>query len=287
MDFESVSFVIPAFNEEQGVGPMVEALVARFPDNEIFVVDDGSTDRTVEMARKAGATVLRHETNLGYGASLRTGIEMASGDYVLCCDADGQHTIEDIERVIEACDAHDMVVGKRGEDSHVSKDRAPGKAVLAWFGNLLAGQKIPDINSGLRLFRREIILKYIHLMPQGFSFSTTSTFAMLKTRRRILWVPITTRRRVGKSTVSQLRHGPQTLMLILRLAVLFEPLKVFLSVAGGLFCLDVLSFLWDLAAPGTGGLSDTTVLLSIATLIVFMFGLLCDQVSALRRQMHE
>jgi hypothetical protein len=173
----------------------------------------------------------------------------------------------------------------RGSDSHQSLARRPGKFILSAFANFLAGTKIPDLNSGLRIFKRETLKAYLHLMPPGFSFSTTSTFAMIRGNRTYTYVPIKVGKRIGKSTVRQLKDGPLTLLLILRLAVLFDPLKVFLPVAGVLFGSCLVSFGFDLF--NKSGIADTTVILSIATILIFMFGLLCDQVSAIRREKHE
>jgi glycosyltransferase involved in cell wall biosynthesis len=281
----SVSIVIPAFNEEGGLGDVLDGLRGSFPGAEIIVVNDGSTDSTATLAETKGASVISHMRNLGYGASLKTGARAATGDYVLFCDADGQHTPTDVGRLLAIASDYEMVVGARDADSHQPLIRRPGKTLLRWFANILAGIRIPDLNSGLRVFHRETLLQYLHLMPDGFSFSTTSTFAMLKSNRRVLWVPITVKKRVGKSTVRQLRHGPQTLMLLLRISVLFEPLKLFVSVAAVLLLAAVCSLLLDVFM--LENLTDTTVLLSLAGLIIFMSGLLCDQVSALRRQQHE
>lgn len=287
MNADQVSIVIPALNEEAAIAGVVKGLIAHFPESEIIVVDDGSRDATASIAREAGARVIGHDRNRGYGAALRTGTEAAAREYVLFCDSDGQHTPQDVGRVIEAVDGHDMIVGVRGSDSNAPLLRRPGKWILKVFANYIASQDIPDLNSGLRIVRRTLLLKYIHLMPQGFSFSTTSTFAMLKTNRHVGWTPIKVEKRLGTSTVKQWKHGPQTLMLMLRLAVLFEPLKVFLHIAAALFAATLASLAVDIfIAPGFG-IGDTTVLLTIATIIVFIFGLVCDQVSALRREIHE
>ena len=287
MEARNVTIVIPALNEETAVGEVVQTLIVRFPEAELIVVNDGSEDATGEVARRAGAKVIDHDRTKGYGAGLRSGVLAASRDFVLFCDADGQHSAEDVGRIIEACDGKGMVVGARNRKSHAPLIRRPGKALLRLFADFLAGEKIPDFNSGLRIVERKVLLRYLHLMPQGFSFSTTSTFALLKTNHPIKWIPITVSERKGASAVRQWKHGPQTLLLILRLAVLFEPLKVFLTVSGVLFLLALVSLAIDLSVDGSQGIGDTTVLLSIATLIVFMFGLLCDQVSAIRRESHE
>ena len=284
---DHVTVIIPAFNEAGAIGPVIERLRTTLPEAELLVVNDGSSDATAAIAEAAGAKVISHPRNRGYGAALRTGTLQAKREYVLFCDSDGQHSAEDVSRIIEASDGCDMVVGARTQESHVPLSRRPGKFILRQFADYIAGEKIPDLNSGLRMIRREVLLKYLHLMPAGFSFSTTSTFAMLKTNHKIKWIPITVVERVGRSTVSQWKHGPQTLLLLVRLTVLFEPLKVFLQIAAGVFSLDVLSFALDLINYQRLHISPTTVLLGMASLLIFLFGLLCDQVSALRRELHE
>ncbi len=250
-------------------------------------MDDGSTDGTADAARLPEVKVISHGQNKGYGASLKTGIHASSRDYILCCDSDGQHSAEDVARIIEACNGYDMVIGVRGKQFYTSLSRAPGKLIIRKFANYLAGQKIPDLNSGLRMIKREVILRFLHLMPSGFSFSTTSTFALLKGDYRINWVPITISKRIGKSTVRQIKHGSQTLMLILRLTVLFEPLKVFLHATAALLLCTTASFCWDMYLTTFNSIGSTTVIFAVTTITVFMFGLLCDQVSALRREMHD
>lgn len=282
-----VTIIIPALNEADAIGNVIMDLRDAIPDAEIVVVDDGSTDQTGEIAEKAGARVIRHDSPCGYGAALRTGILASEREYVLFCDADGQHTAADVARVLEAGQDCDMAVGARNKTSHVSLARAPGKWILRRFADFLAGRKIPDLNSGLRVIRRNIILKYLHLMPRGFSFSTTSTFALLKGNYRVRWVPITVKKRIGESSVRQWKHGPQTMLLMLRLTVLFDPLRIFLGLSGFLFLLTLLSLVLDFVSSVEFGIGDVTVSLSIATLLVFLFGLLCDQVSSLRREIHE
>jgi glycosyltransferase involved in cell wall biosynthesis len=278
---------MPAFNEGESIGSVLSGIQARLPEVEIIVVDDGSADHTSEIAQEAGVRVIRHDRNQGYGCSLRTGILASERRYVFFCDADGQHSAEDVATIIEACDTYDMVIGVRGKGYYSSMKRAPGKFIMRTFTNYLAGQKIPDLNSGLRMIKKEVIVKYLHLMPDGFSFSSTSTFALLKGKYRIKWVPITVEKSKGKSMVRQLKHGPQTLMLILRLAVLFEPLKVFLHTSAVLLFFSVASFTFDMYYSRFQKISTTTTLFAVATMLVFMVGLICDQVSAIRRELHD
>lgn len=282
-----LAVIVPALNEEAGIENVVRGLRQALPGAEILVIDDGSSDRTGQLASQAGATVLRHRQNRGYGASLKTGIRHTRREYLLLCDADGQHRIEDILKVLAAAPGYDMVVGARSRESHAPWVRRPGKWLLRLFADFLAGERLPDLNSGLRLMRRDVILRYLHLMPTGFSFSTTSTFAFLKTQRDILWIPIVVDKRVGQSSVRQWKHGPQTLLLILRITVLFEPLKIFLSAAAVLALLACGMLVADLRFSHGTSIGNTTILLSVSALMVFLFGLVCDQVSSLRREKHE
>ncbi len=284
---QRVSIIIPALNEEQSIEEVVRGLVTRFPESEIIVVNDGSTDKTEILARQAGALVINHDSPRGYGAALRSGILASTRDFVLFCDADGQHRSEDVARVMAECSHCTMVVGARTTNSHVQINRRPGKFIMQHWANILANQKIPDINSGLRIIDKSVLLKCMHLMPTGFSFSTTSTFALLKGNYAVKWVPITVQARKGESTVKQLKHGPQTMMLMLRLTVLFEPLRVFLFVTFVLFGISCISFAYDMIVTHFQKVSITTEFFSISTLLVFLFGLLCDQVSALRREFHD
>jgi len=282
---QTVTVLIPAFDEAEAIGDVVRELKEVATGCDILVVDDGSTDATALLAGQAGAAVIRHETNRGYGAALATGVRHVDTDVVVFFDADGQHDPRDVPRLVAEIGACDMAVGFRTGESHTDVRRVPGKKVLRAFADYLARERIPDVNSGLRAFRREVLLRYLHLMPEGFSFSTTSTFAMLKAGRSTKWIPIVTRKRVGTSTVAQLRHGPQTLMLMLRLTVLFDPLRVFLPISGLLMLLaaamTVANFIFfRFAVP------STAVLFGIASVIVFMLGLVTDQVSAIRREMH-
>ena len=284
---QRVSIIIPALNEEQSIEHVVRGLVTRFPESEVIVVNDGSTDKTEMLASQAGARVINHDSPRGYGAALRSGILASTRDFVLFCDADGQHRVEDVERLMAECTNCTMAVGARTTASHAPIRRRPGKFIIQHWANLLARQQIPDINSGLRIIEKCVLLKCLHLMPPGFSFSTTSTFAMLKGNYAVKWVPITVQARKGESTVRQLKHGPEAMMLMLRLTVLFDPLRIFLFVTAVLLGLSVLSFGYDMYVSHFRKVSITTEFFSISTLLVFLFGLLCDQISALRREFHE
>ena len=285
---QDVSIIVPAFNEEGAIERVITQIAENFPGCEIIVVDDGSSDATGEIIdRIEGVIAVHHECNRGYGAALKTGIRASTRPFVLMCDADGQHRIEDIRKVLDAAPGNDMVVGIRGEGSHAPMARRPGKFILRHFANYLVGRKLPDFNSGLRIFRRKVIMRYMHLASDKFSFSTTSSFAFLKTGQRIAYVPIVVEKRIGKSSVRQLRHGADTIMLMLRLTMLYDPLKVFLHSSILMFLLSVISFLHDLYVYRALKISLGTTLFILTAILIFLFGLVCDQVSAMRRELHE
>jgi len=285
----TVTVVIPAHNEEGAIGDVLTRLRAALPASvvEIIVVDDGSTDHTAEIAEAAGVTVLRHPNNRGYGASLKTAIRRATGDYVLTMDADGQHRLEDVAKLcasIAGADAPDCVIGHRTQLLHSRLWRMPGKWLLTRMARVLTQTEIRDLNSGLRIMRREVLLKYMHLCPQGFSFSTTITFALASRGYQIEFVPIQVEPRIGRSTVT-MKTGFQTILLVLRLASLFNPLRVFLPLA--LFCI-VFGIGWTIPYMVDGEGVTVASMLSILTgVLLFALGLICDQVAQLRLERYE
>lgn len=274
----AVSVVIPALDEAEHVAAEIDAvskaLDATGWSYEVLVVDDGSTDGTAERAAAAGARVLRHRTNRGYGASLKTGIEASSFDWILITDADGTYPAEEIPRLLERAPDNDMVVGARtGEEVAVPLSRRPAKWFLRRLASYLAGQRLPDLNSGLRLMRRDLVERYVHLLPQGFSFTTTITLAAACNGHEVEYVSINYRRRLGESKIRP-RHAFDFTLLILRTIVFFNPLKVFLPLGGLLAIAGVAKFVYDITRDN---LSESAVLAFLGALIVWAVGLLADQ----------
>jgi glycosyltransferase involved in cell wall biosynthesis len=285
-----ITIVIPAHNEEQAIQKVLASLLAGLPDavSEVIVVDDGSSDRTGELATEAGVRVLRHPTNRGYGASLKAGIRVAKTEYVLTMDADGQHRVEDVQGLCQAVrdtgERVDCVIGHRTQLLHSALWRMPGKWFLTILARILTGKRIGDLNSGLRVMRRDVILRYVHLCPSGFSFSTTSTFALASRGYRMQFVPITVERRSGKSTVS-VKTGFQVILLVLRLASLFNPLRVFLPLS---MLFIVGGVLWTIPyLLQDQGITVASMLAIVTGVILFALGLICDQVAQLRLERFE
>jgi glycosyltransferase involved in cell wall biosynthesis len=274
----AVSVVIPAYNEGAHVGDQVRAVEQvlgttgwRF---EIIVVDDGSRDDTAEQASSTGARVLRRRPNRGYGASLKLGIHHAKYDWILITDADGTYPVAAIPELLARADRNAMVVGARvGETVKVPFARRPAKAFLRWLASYLSETEIPDINSGLRLMRKSLVARYEHLLPSGFSFTTTITLAAACNGHNVEYLPIDYHARLGESKIKA-RHAYDFAILTLRTIVFFNPLKVFIPLGGLLALAGVLKLAYDIWKDN---LSESAVLGILGALIVWAVGLLADQ----------
>jgi len=277
---DGVTVVVPAFNEAAGIAVTVRevrtVLQGLSLPWELIVVDDGSTDDTAEMARREGATVVRVPRNRGYGAALKTGVARATHETIVIMDADGTYPAAAIPDLLEHALDYDMVVGSRtGPSVHVPAMRRPAKWFLGRLASYLAGQEIPDLNSGLRVVRRGLVQRFEHLLPSGFSFTTTITLAALCNDALVHWHPIDYRPRLGASKIKPV-HAFDFLMLILRTVVFFNPLKVFLPVGAVLFLVGFAKFVWDLFV---GNFSETVVMGFLGAVLVWSVGLLSDQIA--------
>lgn len=274
----AVSVVIPANNEAAHVREQIAAVqgvMARSGwDYEIIVVDDGSTDGTAERAAEAGVRILRRRKNRGYGAALKLGIAHARHGWILITDADGTYPAEEIPRLLALADSNDMVVGSRtGETVKIQTLRRPPKAFLNWLASYLAGQKLPDINSGLRLMRTDLVRRYEHLLPSGFSFTTTITLAAACNDHMVEYVPINYLARLGASKMRP-RAAYDFTLLILRTIVFFNPLKVFIPLGAALALAGLAKLGYDIYKDN---LSESAVLALLGALIVWAVGMLADQ----------
>ena len=274
----AVSIVIPAFNEADHVVGQIRAIERVLKKSgwhfEIVVVDDGSSDGTAEQAALAGVRVLRHRRNLGYGAALKRGIDVARYDWILITDADGTYPSEAIPSLLAVASGNEMVVGARtGTNVHIPLTRRPAKWVLQRLASYLAGHRLPDINSGLRLMQKGLVLRYRHLLPSGFSFTTTMTLAAACNEHDVEFVAINYYARLGSSKI-RARHFYDFTLLILRTIVFFNPLKVFIPLGTVLALAGLGKFAYDVTRHN---LSESAVLAMLGALIVWAVGLLADQ----------
>jgi glycosyltransferase involved in cell wall biosynthesis len=278
----SLSIVIPAFNEEGAVRQTIEDVQREMDATgvpyEIIVIDDGSDDRTMEIARTTGVIVDGNQVNTGYGASLKRGIKLAQYEYVAIIDADGTYPARYLPSMLAMCRTQDMVVGDRGAGmKNVPMIRKPAKFILNSFASFLAERKLNDLNSGLRVFRKSELVPFIPLLPQKFSFTTTITLCMSCNGKRMIYTPIEYGKRVGKSKIRPVDFI-NFIILVLRMTVLFNPLRVFIPFGLGLMGLGVLKFGYDVWMDN---LSETTIFAFLSALIIWSLGLIADMISRL------
>jgi glycosyltransferase involved in cell wall biosynthesis len=280
-DPASVSIVIPAYNESESIADVVTALRAAAPWREIIVVDDASSDGTGEKAAAAGATVVRHPYNMGNGAAVKNGIRRATGEYVLIVDADGQHPPEEALRIVSRLGEYDLVIGARARETQATQTRRAGNGALNWLASYLTGREIPDLTSGFRGARASGLREFLHLLPNGFSTPTTTTLAFMKAGYAVAFEPIHARQRSGQSKIRLARDGTKFLMIIFKIVTLFSPLRIFLPISAASFLLGVGYGIWNVVVMHSR-IPNGSVLLILFAVVVFLVGLVSEQISALR-----
>jgi glycosyltransferase involved in cell wall biosynthesis len=276
----ATSVVIPAFNEAGSIGPLVTALRAAASWREILVVDDGSGDQTQARASAAGAHVIRHPYNKGNGAAVKTGIRNASGTFVLILDGDGQHRPSDAERLVSLLDTYDLVVGARSTRTQSSFARRVGNALLNGVASYLTQQRIPDLTSGFRAARRECLLEFIHLLPNGFSTPTTTTLAFMKAGYSVKFEPVDAMQREGASNIRFGSDGVGFFLILLKVMTIFSPLRIFLPISVAAFVVGAAYGAWTILTQSH--VTNSSVLLILLSVVIFLVGLVSEQISALR-----
>lgn len=275
-----VSIVIPAKDEEKGLTQLLPQLVEGYPTFEITVVDDGSSDSTARVAADWGAKVIRHRYSKGNGAAIKSGARTASGDVILFMDADGQHKPEDIDNLLSRIsEGYDMVVGARQRGSQASI----GRGIANKFYNLLAsymtGQRVEDLTSGFRAVRADKFREFLYLLPNGFSYPTTSTMAFFRAGYSVAYEPIHTAERVGDSHLNPIKDGVRFLLIIFKVGTLYSPLKLFAPLALVFFALGLGWYGYTFITLSR--FTNMSALLITGSLVVFMMGLISEQITAL------
>jgi len=272
--------LLPAFNEEDGIEAVVGRAKELHPDFEVLVVDDGSTDATAERAEGAGARVLSHPYNIGNGAAVKTGLREASGPWVIMMDADGQHDPADIARLWEHREKYDMVVGARAKGSRTPFHRDAANGIYNALASYVTRFKVEDLTSGFRLLRKEAARKYLYLLPNTFSYPSTLTLAYLKSGRSIRYVPIKTGRRKGSSKIRLFQDGTRFLLIIMKIATIFSPLRVFIPVSLFFFLAGLLYYGYTFVTVHR--FTNMSALLLTTSVVIFMIGLVSEQISQMR-----
>ena len=279
---QNISIILPAKNEAGSLKKLLPELRRDFPDEEIIVVDDGSTDATIEICNSNDVRVITHVYSMGNGAAIKTGVRIATGNILVFMDADGQHTPDDIQRLIDKINAgYDMVVGARQIDTHASITRRVGNTIYNKLASLMTGYPVEDLTSGFRAARARHFRKFLYLLPNKFSYPTTSTMAFFRSGLPVGYVPIKAMNRTGdrKSHIRLFHDGLRFLIIILKIGALFSPMRFFLPISGAFF-LAGLGY-YGYTYFNWGRLTNMSTMLFLSSLFTFLIGIVSEQISAL------
>ncbi|WP_027852237.1 glycosyltransferase family 2 protein [Marinobacterium litorale] len=275
-----ITVIIPAKNEERGIGDCLKKLREVCPEYQVVVVNDGSTDSTKAISELAGAIVLNHPYSKGNGAAIKTGARFAKGDLLIFMDADGQHDPSDIPRLIDKLnEGYDLVVGARERGSQASLARGMANRFYNWLASNITGHRVKDLTSGYRVVKAEKFKEFIYLLPNGFSYPTTSTMAFFRAGYSVAYVPIHASKRVGQSHLKIFKDGIRFLLIIFKIGVLYSPLKLFAPIS---FFLFLSASAWYIYTGfTTGRFTNMSALLYGGSVMVFLMGLISEQITAL------
>ena len=282
----AISIVIPVFNEAENLpGLLGKVRALALADVELIVVDDGSTDGSAEIALKAGVNVIRHPYNIGNGAAIKSGIRAARGRLILFMDGDGQHQPEDIPKLIAESAHYHMVVGARATGSKLRFHRYAANLLYNRLASYVTKFKVQDLTSGLRVLARRDALRFIDLLPNTFSYPTTLTLAFLRSGLTVKYVPIQSLYRAGQSKISLVTDGIRFLLIITKIATLFSPLRVFLPVSLFFFLCGLGNYAYTYFTQGR--FTNMSVFMLTTGVIVFMLGLISEQIALLRMERQQ
>ncbi len=277
---ESVSIILPCFNEEASLHLLLPKIQTVCPHAEIIVVNDCSTDRSRSICDQLSTRVISHPYRMGNGAAIKTGARHANGDVIIFMDADGQHNPNDIPLLLKGLDnGFEMVVGARTLNTHASFLRGLANRTYNAFASYMVGRKILDLTSGFRVVRARHFRKFLYLLPNGFSYPTTITMAFFRAGFPISYIPINAEKREGKSKINPLRDGSRFFLIILKIGALFSPMRLFLPISAVLFSSGLSLYTYSFITQGR--FTNMSVLLFMSALFTFLIGILSEQVSSL------
>lgn len=275
-----LSIVLPAKNEEHGLLSFLPELRGSFPDIEIIVVDDGSEDATKNVCDENNVICICHKYSKGNGAAIKTGARTASGDIIIFMDADGQHEPDKIRLLIDKMEeGYDMVVGARTANSQASKARWAANTFYNKFASYMTGQKIDDLTSGFRAVRRVYFMEILHLLPNGFSYPTTSTMAFFRSGLNVGYVSIEAKKRIGKSHIKIVKDGYRFLLILFKIGTLYSPLKIFMPISLTFFTTGFAYYIFTFLTAGR--FTNMSALLLSTSVIIFLIGLVSEQITTL------
>jgi glycosyltransferase involved in cell wall biosynthesis len=276
----SLSIILPAKNEAPALADLLPRLRAAQPTAEIIVVDDGSTDNTRAICAQHGIQCLTSPYSMGNGAAIKRGARVASGDILVFMDGDGQHDPADVARLVEKLgQGFDMAVGARDWESQAGVGRGLANTLYNWLASHMTGHQVADLTSGFRAVRADRFREFLYLLPNGFSYPTTSTMAFFRSAYPVTYVSIKASQRIGKSHIRPMRDGVRFLLIIFKIATLYSPLKLFVPASAAFFLLGCLNYVWSFLREGR--LTNMSTLMWSAAVIVFLIGLVSEQITNL------
>lgn len=277
---QQVSIIIPAKNEALALAELLPELKTLYPQAEIILVNDGSTDNTSEVCQASGVIEVKHPYSRGNGAAIKSGARQASGDILVFMDGDGQHSPKDVQRLLDRFyQGFDMVVGNRDSKSQASFGRLAANRLYNSLATWMVGVRVRDLTSGFRVVDAKKFREFVYLLPNGFSYPTTSTMAFFRAGYFVVYEPITAARREGKSHISLSRDGIRFLMIIFKIGTLYSPLKLFLPISAGFFATALAYYLYTYLTGGR--FTNMAMLLFTTSVVVFLMGLISEQISNL------
>lgn len=277
----TLTIILPAKNEAVGLEKVLPDLRQRYPEAELIVVDDGSTDATAALARQHGARVLANPYSMGNGAAIKHGARAAAGDILVFMDADGQHDPADIAQLLAKLDeGYDMAIGARDWSGQAGVGRGVANTLYNWLASRMTGHAIRDLTSGFRAVRADKFREFLHLLPNGFSYPTTITMAFFRSAYPVAYVPVAVAKREGTSShIRPLKDGIRFLLIIFKIATLYSPLKLFLPTSAMFFLTGLGYYAWTFTTQGR--FTNMSVLLFSAAVIIFLIGLISEQITSL------
>ena len=286
MNKKDISVIIPAFNESENISKVILKIKELYPDFEVIVINDGSTDDSVIVAKDAGAIVYSHPYNIGNGAAIKSGIRIASGDILVFMDGDGQHNPEDIDKMIDHFPEYDMVVGARSKGNHGSWIRGLGNRILNWLASYVAKFCIQDLTSGFRAIKAEIAHNLLYLLPNTYSYPTTMTLGVLRSGRSLKYIPINiNKRKKGTSNISLFRDGIRFFMIITKICALYSPFRIFLPLSFFIFLVGFSYYMYTYFTSGR--FTNMSALLFTTSILVFLMGIISEQITQMRYERSE
>jgi len=285
-DRNDVSVIIPAYNEARTISGVIGRIRKLYPDHEVIVVNDGSTDDTARVAREAGAVVYSHPYNIGNGAAVKSGIRIASGNILVFMDGDGQHDPEDIKCLLAPFPEFDMVVGAREKDGQASWARLLGNRAFNRLASYVAKFHVRDLTSGFRAVKSDIARKLLYLLPNTYSYPTTLTLGVLRSGRSLKYIPVRAgRRKEGKSEIRLFRDGVRFFMIITKICALYSPLRIFLPISFFMFFTGLVYYAYTYLKYSR--FTTMTALLLTTSVLIFMMGLVSEQITQMRFERSE